>query len=491
MGLLSLRPCTRSLLLALTLLGFILCTACATTVAAPPQSSRTVSSTRSNRVLGFIGEHCLPALATLRQELVASTATEKDELVDLYYCSSVAEGTISGKAVVVVTTQKGSVSALLCTQQFLRAVGWRLEALVHVGEAAVSPVVGGWDPLRRPRHNLAPEDREDREEEEEETERREGSSGADGEKDYVLLDALADKLITAEAWRDRVVSKTQREHADRPHAEESVPETATAKTDGCAPYADAPVVALGSLCVSSAALSMAGDTCTEELAASQCGTLRCSRGSLLREARASVQLRNASLTQALRSAVADMLPTLPPVPAAVREGMRAFFAAHEAWAGGEGALEEGSSPRLLPCAELSTEGGVRGARFDAYCRERTTAAAPQSPEPAACVSGRAALGFLRAVEHSGVPATVLRVGARYTMFPQKRRFLSEGGADKAERRYVWEQDPAYLPADVRRTFEAEASKYGSDVLLHVIRRYFFASSSPSSSSPHAKGEKTA
>lgn len=449
-----------------------------------------------------------------------------------------------------VTTGIGDVSAAVCTQQMLALQQQRnleFESVILMGTSGFSPFVGGWDPTNTAAAEAAAaatafspaaaapplkfQTRVQRQTDAAADLLRAAGLPSHGSNGATAQATTVNGIASNVNW-ERVVSQRQQ------------------SPDGCAPMrtssaATAPPtpatadpmqaglkynrrLAVGSICVTSAAFLQESGTCAETLTASQCSRPNC-RGFLGVIGASNIHaVRGAGSERLVRAIMAASVGRpFPAVPAVVREGMRTFWRSNEAAvltaADGDGEGTEELTPSFVDCAESTMNAIAVGAQRDFLCRQYTAAvlnvqhqqqqqrqhgsggndnageeelarravaaaSGPHTADSVVCVQAMEALGFLESMAaYPDIPVAVIRTASNYDMFPQQKRYLAresvrpwpaklrgEAQDDESDPTlpYVWRQNVDYVSAEEYDTFVMASFHYSVQTVTAVVSNYF-------------------
>ena len=231
---------------------------------------------------------------------------------------------------------------------------------------------------------------------------------------------------------------------------------------GCAPLSPSTTarVALGSLCVTPAAIDLSCITCTSAAEpADACRLPACRASGLLNASGDGVSQCNEVLPSAAAALAARLQEFAtsewrpPTMPRELRAGVAVWWNASQLVAASpdhRGDVAPTTPTVLTQCAEVDTRWVWIGADFDYLCRRRAAeylSYLQQRPDAVrasdvACISAMEGVGFLRAMRQHAAgrppsalpPTAIVRGGSDYVYYPLTR------SADGA-----WRQEAAYAP----------------------------------------------
>ncbi|KPI86237.1 hypothetical protein ABL78_4710 [Leptomonas seymouri] len=457
-------------------------------------------------------------------------AMEETEVLQLPHCQFAQLGYIrhaNGHAIrsLTVTTGIGYVSATLCTRSVLRfrhQRGLDYKSMVFVGTSGFSPMVGGWDPTNTTAYAAFAV--------------REGEAmlhGMPGEE--MDADAAPPALwTTLKEVQERQAAEARRRQSAVDAGERfllpfpSQLNFEFAKTgvqleqDGCAPRlaGAATPLAIGSICVTSAAFFMESGSCTERLRHTQCSRPHCSGFQNTLGSELNKYFTKDNLAKEIEAA--SQSRAWPGMPALVREGMQRFWAANEAIETAGRAPP--TNPSFVTCAESTVNAINVGAERDFLCREytahtlnamhRQTAGPPRGadsvPAPltvgdVVCVQAMEAVGFLRSIAAdaaaaASIPVAVLRTASNYDMYPLKKHYVQpevwkaalasrqvavspevaeaieavvESSTESDIAAYTWQQSFEFMTPEEYESFVVASFHYSVKTAMFVVSNYFF------------------
>lgn len=465
---------------------------------------------------------------------ILQSSMEQAEVLHLPHCQSAQLGYIrhaDGHAIrsLTVTTGIGYVSATLCTTSVLRfrhQRGVAYRSIVYIGTAGFSPMVGGLEPTDTAAYaDFAA---------------KEQQALLNGEADRLtdttagppaLFKTLAE-VQAMQAWEVQQRKRAVESGAKFPLPYPSQLNFEYTKTgaqleqDGCAPRlaSAATPLAVGSVCVTSAAFLMESGSCTERTRHTQCSRPHCSgfQNSLSSEAK--MYFAKGDFAKEIEAASEGR--AWPEMPALVRAGLQRFWAANEAMEPAGRAAP--SSPSFVTCAESTVNAINVGAERDYLCREYTAytlntvrrqtagprrdadpVAAPLTVNEVVCVQAMEAVGFLRSMSAdasaAAIPVAVLRTASNYDMYPLKKHYMPPAvwrealasnqvvvspavanaieaaspaaSADEAAEHdiaaYTWQQDVGFMPVAEYEEFVRASFRYSVKTVTFVVSNYFF------------------
>lgn len=454
-------------------------------------------------------------------------ALEQKEAIALPHCRSAYTGYLrhaDGHAIrsMTITTGIGYVSAVLCTQsllEFRRAQQLELKQIVYIGTSGFSPLLGGWDPSNTTGYVqwssqeyeslIIPTPGE--------------SSSASPAGDSTAAPPLVKTYKTfLEEQKAVKNSELQRRPAPSHLNFEMKASGDQLDADGCSPLTEktATPLAVGSICVTSAAFMMESGQCTDYLRSNQCSRPNC--GGFHYSLGKEPKLYISSDAFAKEIEAASYGKEWPAMPAFVQEGLQKYWAANEAFVKPAG-FQAPTTPSFVRCAEGTVNAINVGAERDYLCREYTAStlnrlhrrfhasaeeaattynhSIPYTARDVVCVQAMEAFGFLRAINDDAaateIPVAVLRTASNYDMFPLKKVYLSpsataqalhehasrigadvtrvmendEAAADMAA--YKWHQDIDFMSAADYDAFVIASFQYSVKTVTFVLSNYFF------------------
>ncbi|KPA82026.1 hypothetical protein ABB37_03200 [Leptomonas pyrrhocoris] len=462
---------------------------------------------------------------------ILQNSMEDAEVLKLAHCQSAQLGYIrhaDGHAIrsLIVTTGIGYISATLCTSSVLRfrhARHVEYKSIVFIGTSGFSPMVGGWDPRNTTAFAAFVE--------------RENAAMRQGEPDTeVNADAAPPALFKtlkevqeaeAEAARRLQSSVDAGEKFPLPSPSQLNFEHAKAgvqlEQDGCAPrlVGAATPLAIGSVCVTSAAFFMESGSCTERTRHTQCSRPHCSGFEIRYMREPNMYFTKNNFAEAIKAASADRAwPAMPPL---VEAGLQRFWAANEAIEAA-GRVSP-AKPSFVTCAESTVNAINVGAERDFLCREYTAhtlnsmyrqtaephrdadpVRAPLTVNDVVCVQAMEGVGFLRsmaadAAAVASIPVAVLRTASNYDMYPLKKHYVqpevwraavtsrkvavspevaqaieaaAAGESTTSDiAAYTWQQNFEFMSAEEYEKFVVASFHYSVKTVTFVVSNFFF------------------
>jgi hypothetical protein len=458
---------------------------------------------------------------------ILQNSMEEVEVLHLSHCQSAQLGYIrhaDGHRIrsMTVTTGIGYLSATLCTNSVLRFRHHRdvnYKSIVFIGTSGFSPMVGGWDPTNTTAYaEFAEKERE---------------AMLNGEPGDMTGENAAPPALfktLAEVQEAQAAEAHRRQHAVAAGKEFPLPYPsqlnfehaatgAQVEQDGCAPRlaGTATPIAVGSVCVTSAAFFMESGSCTERTRHTQCSRPHCSNFQNSLSSEAKMYFTKDDFAKEIEAASQGRV--WPEMPAVVREGLQRFWAANEA-------IEPAgrvapTNPSFVTCAESTVNAINVGAERDYLCREytaytlnamrRQTAGPRSDAEPllppltandVVCVQAMEAVGFLRsmvadAAATATIPVAVLRTASNYDMYPLKKHYVSpavwrvalaskamtvspavakavDGASTESDvAAYTWHQNFEFMSAEDYEKFIVASFQYSVKTVTFVVSNYFF------------------